>query len=365
MGEELGMDFYTANPAGLYINSHGSVASKLLSAKMDPGALRPFIWEDGRSYVSVNLSGDKRKSKLSSIRTNTTATLRYEEWQLMDTEVRGISRERLSAANDLTSRGLTYPISNGLGTTVLQWETVSDMESAEMDMAALKMSAEDRAVYEPNYLPLPIVHKSFSIPLRELEASRTLGAPLNTTNAELATRQVVEKIEDVILLGSSSFAFGGGTIYGYLDHPNRNTVTLSANWDASATTGEDILDDVLAMLKSATNANHYGPFILYIPTDYDDILDADFKANSDKSIRTRLMELNKISDIRAVDRLTDDNVVLAEMSRDTIRLVMGMPITIVQWEESGGLLLKFKVMAIMVPWLRPDQDGRLGVVHLS
>lgn len=354
------MDYYTANKHGIYTNASGGVAQRLAANNMQAGALRPFVWKDGNNYITVNSSG---KSK--SIQVNVTATLRYDEWKAIDEAVVKIARERLVAAADLQSRGLTYPISNGLGSTVLQWETLSDMEAAEIDMAAQKQSDEDRPVYETNYLPLPIVHKSFSISLRALEASRKTGDPLDTTMAELATRQVVEKVEDVILLGASSFAFGGGTLYGYMDHPNRNTVTLAANWDASATTGEDILDDVLAMLKSATNVRHYGPFILYVPTDYDDILDNDFKANSDKTIRARLMELAKISDIRAADRLTDNNVLLVEMQPENVKLVVGMPVTTLQWEEHGGLLLKFKIMTIMIPWMRPDQDNRLGVVQLA
>jgi len=331
-----------------------------MSANMQPGALRPWLHSDGRSYITVNVNG-----KPKSVLANTTATLRYDEWKAIDQAIVKIARERLVAANDLQANGLTYPISNGLGSTVLQWETQSDFEAAEMDMEARKSSAEDRTVFETNYMPLPIIHKSFSISLRTLEASRTSGDPLDTVNAENAARQVVEKVEDVILLGASSFAYGGGTLYGYKDHINRNTVTLASNWDASSTTGEDILDDVLAMLKSATNDRHYGDFILYIPTDYDDILDNDFKSYSDKSIRQRLLEIPKIQAIRAADRLTDNHVLLVEMRPETVKLVIGLPMTTLQWEEQGGLLLKFKIMTIMLPWIRSDQDGRLGIVHLS
>jgi hypothetical protein len=37
--------------------------------------------------------------------------------------------------------------------------------------------------------------------------------------------------------------------------------------------------------------------------------------------------------------------------------------TTVQWEEQGGLLLNFKIMAIMVPQLRADHNGNTGIVH--
>lgn len=359
MEERVQVDILTPDRQGLYGQAQGSVGQRLINNEMNYGVLRPFLY-NGQSWMTINSRGAPK-----TIRANATATLNYDEWKAIDAAVVKIARERLVAANDLQSRGLTRPISNGLGTTVLQWATISDMEGAQIDMAAQKQSEEDRPVFEQNYLPLPIIHKSWSLDLRTLSASRKSGDPLDTTMAELAARQVAEKVEDIILLGSSAFAFGGGTLRGYLDHPSRNTVTLASNWDASATTGQDILDDHLAMMKSGTNDRHYGPFVEYVPTDYDDILDDDYKANSDKTIRQRLLQLNKLSDIRAADRLTADNVVMVEMIPENVKLVVGMPVTTLQWEEQGGLLLKFKIMTIMVPWIRPDQDGRLGVVHLS
>jgi len=348
---------FLSNQGGI-LHAHGGIAQRLLVNRFDPGSLRPFEY-NGKSWTTVKVNG-----KVQTIHANTTATLRYDEWKAIDTAVVKIAQQRLVAAADLQNRGLTYPLSNGLGTTVLQWETQSDYTAAEIDMEAQKQSEEDRVLFETNYIPIPIIHKSFSISARALEASRRNGEPLDTTNAELAARKVAEKVEDVILLGSSTFAFGGGTLYGYKDYVHRNTVTLVSNWDASATSGQDILDDVLAMIDAAHDDRHYGPFVLYVPTAYDVILDDDYKAASDKTIRQRILELNAISDIRCADRLTANNVLLVEMQPETVKLIVGMPITTLQWEEQGGLLLKFKIMCIMVPWIRCDQENRCGIVHL-
>jgi hypothetical protein len=110
---------------------------------------------------------------------------------------------------------------------------------------------------------------------------------------------------------------------------------------------------------------HFGPWVLYIPTAYETVLDDEFKSNSDKPIRQRIMEISGISDIKVVDKLTANNVVLVQMTTDVVRLVVGLPITTVEWTTEGGMVFHFKVMTIQVPQVRADQDGNSGIVHLS
>jgi hypothetical protein len=166
-------------------------------------------------------------------------------------------------------------------------------------------------------------------------------------------------------VGSSDYKFGGGIIYGYQDFTHRNTASLTANWDASASTGETILADVLAMKQASINDRYFGPWMLYIPTAYETILDDDFKANSDKSIRQRVMEVSGIIDIKVADFLTANNVIMVQMTSDVVRVVEGLPITTVQWDTDGGMKVNFKVMTITVPQLRADQNDRTGLVHAT
>jgi len=42
-----------------------------------------------------------------------------------------------------------------------------------------------------------------------------------------------------------------------------------------------------------------------------------------------------------------------------------MDMTTVQWDTQGGLQQNFKVMSIMVPQTRADQNGNTGIVHGS
>lgn len=345
----------------IYMNGlAGSSAQRLMANGMNPLCLKPWINEKGETYITQIVNGVAQATRIYA-----NATLRKDEWKDLDTAVVTAAQDRLVGVADLYSRNLVYRIGNGLGKTVLEYEDIDDLSDAELTMDAVTPSQKDRPNYELKYLPLPITHKDFSFNARVLAASRTTGQPLDVTTAAQASRRVADKIETMLFQGASSFAYGGGTLYGYLDHPNKNNVTLSQNWDASGKTGEEILDDVKAMKQASIDAMHYGPWVLYIPTAYETVLDDDFKAASDKSIRQRILEIGGIQDIKVADKLTANKVALVEMNAETVRMVEGMSIQTVEWESNGGFTTNFKVLTIMVPQIRADQNGRCGITVLS
>ncbi len=341
----------------------GDVASKLLQCNFDTRSLRPFIGQDGRTYITVM----QQNGKLKAVPVwNTTATLRKDDWKLLDEAIVKVAKPRLKAVADLRSQGLTYTIPNGMGKTVLETETMSDIGPASVSMDGLRQNANDRPVFELTNLPLPIIHKDFSYSARQIAASRNGGSPLDTTSAEHAARRVAEEAEK-LLIGTSTvadqYSFGGGVIYGYTDYTNRLTKTLTAP-TASGWTGSTFLTEVMAMMQQSRAVYHYGPWVLYVASAWDQYLDDDFKSNSDKTIRNRVKELEGLNDIRTLDYFTGTyDVVLVQMTSDVVREVIGMDITTVEWDTVGGLQKNFKVMAIMVPQLRADQDSNCGVVH--
>lgn len=319
----------------------GSVARRLLAANMNVDALRPY------REMHAN------------------ALLRHEEWQVIDDAVLKIATDRMVGVADLIARNLTFNLTNGLGTTVLAYETESDMESAELSMDGATRGEKDRPEFGIGYLPLPIIHKDFSFNIRQLEASRSRGEPLDTTGAEIATRKVVEMAEQILFIGASAYAYGGGTIRGYMDHPSRQTVTLSTNWDDSPSDGESILADVISMIEALHAVKMYGDYGLYVPNNFGPTMFTDFKANSDLTVQARIEEIEPIQFVRTADFLTNDNVILVQLTSDVVREVIGMNPTPLEWDEEGGMILNFKVMAIMVPQIRADADSNCGVCHLS
>lgn len=299
----------------------------------------------------------------AALRTND--TLRKDEWKSFDEALVEEGVIRLRAVADLINAGLTSTIPNGLGKTVREWEKVTDMLPAEHSLDGNVRTEDDRQEYLLQQLPLPITHKDFSINLRTLIASRERGESLDTTQVRTAGRLVAEATEALLLNGSSK-QYGGLKIYGYTTHPDRNTGGFGVGaWSAAARTGAEILADLLTMLGSLEGDRYFGPFWLYVPANTSTKLQEDFKANSDKTIMQRLLEVDALQQIRVVDQLTADNIVLVQGTRDVAEMIEGEPLQTVQWDINGGFRINFKAFQIMVPLVKSDAQGRSGVFHMS
>lgn len=343
----------------------GDVAGMVVSqGRLDTNRMRPFLGKDGRSYITVCEGNPKKAESYKQVPINVNATLRRDEWKQLDEAVLAASQLRLGGVDDLVSNNLVFSLGNAMGTTVLEYHDISDAMEADLTMDGISRSMGDRPVYSTKYLPLPVIHVDFEINQRVLEASRRLGNPLDTTSVELATRKVLEKLEALLFTAASTvYTFGGGSIYGYLDHPYRNQYTLGTAW--SSDTGSNILADVMGMKQMAINDRHYGPYMLYIPTAYEKVLDEDYVSGYPKSIRARILEVSGIKGVKVIDTLTADNVLLVQMTTDVVRLVRGMGIQVVEWKNEGGMVTKYKVMTIQVPQVRADYNQRSGIVHAA
>lgn len=341
----------------------GGVAGKLMQADFNPGVLRPYFNSKGVPCIDIFANG-----KLQSIpMQNADTTLRYDEWKMIDDAVIRAARPRLKAVADLRAGGLTYNLTNGLSKTVLSTERMSDPGSAVVSMDGLREGPNDRPVFDIVNLPLPIIHSDFSISARQLSVSRNGNTPFDTTMSEACGRRVAEEAEKM-LLGNSTiadqYAYGGGTIYGYTDFPSRLTYTPTIPTD-SAWDGDTFITDLLAMRQSLYNNYHWGPYRVYVSPSWDRYIDDDYKANSDKTIRNRALEINSIDAIQTLDYLGDYQILMVEMTSMNVREVIGMDITTVQWETRGGMEINFKIMAILVPQLRADKNGRCGILHAT
>lgn len=356
----------TAMPDGSL--GSGSAARKLIQFGGDFGCLRP--WKDpnsGRSYITVNYYG-----KPVNITTNAPATLRLDQWKLMDETVLRIARARLTAWGDLMGRGLRKNIPNGLAKPVIMYQNSSDLNAATTSMDGLRQSDRDRPVFDYVNLPLPIIHKDTNYSLREVLVSQSAGpyggggdSALDDIWLEIAARKVAEEVEKLLLGTSGSFTYGGGTIYGYTNYPGRLTKTMVAPTGANPySTLADILD-MRAQLKAKF---HFGPYMVYVSPSWDTFLDNDYVVSatasaSNGTLRQRLLALPDIAGIQTIDYLPTKTMIMVEMNPEVIRGIVGLDFTTLEWEEGGGMQLNYKVMTIQVPQLRKDQLGNTGIMH--
>lgn len=331
----------------------GSTAALLLSSNFNVNALRPVA-------PTPNAQGQITAQQAQNFRAN--ALLRRDEWIHFDNAIIEVSRERLMGVADLMSRGLTSALPNAMGKTQLEWETVSDMEGAEVSMAGVTHGQNDTIEFGNESMPIPIFHKQFNINIRKLASSRTLGESLDTTQARYAARKIAEITERTLFFGSTVLG-SSAPLYGYLTQPKRNTGSVTASWLTA--TGEQILADVLRMINAQTSNYFYGPYVMYVPLLVYTQLLKDFKTDSDKSILSRLLEIPALSEIKVSEQLTGTNVLMITMSRDVVELIEGIQPTMIQWQSPDGMVAHFKIISIMPPRFRNDFLDHSGIVHFS
>lgn len=331
-GNEAQIDVLSAGRGG--VQGSGDVAMKLLQSNFNVNALR------------------------------TNDVLRKDQWIELDRRVVEVARKRLVGVGALMQRGLTYNLGdNALGITQLQWEQGDEMTAAEVTMSGLTDAQRDRLTYELKTMPIPIIHKDFQINLRNLQSSQRFGTPLDLSHAEAAARVVTEKVESVLFNGYN-LAVAGSTIYGLTNEPNRNTGS-NVDWEVGTTSGADKLGDVLSMMDALITDNMYGPYGMYVtPTAYT-LLAEDYKADSDKTQLQRLLEIPGLEYILPSKDLGTNVQIMHQLTNDVAEEVVGFEPTTVMWESHGGMMLNFKVMAIMLPRVRSTKTGQSGIVHLS
>jgi len=405
---------------------HGPVAEALEGINFDTNLRRPYRddrnrpccdvrtgrmvvnKENGLRYPEMErvLIKDLRDAGIDSPVFNA-ASLRKEEWIMLDTVVLRAARYRLRAWADLAAAN-SYGGFNGMAKMILEHETMSDPGEAIVDMDGLAEGRNDQPLFQLQGLPLPITHSDFWFSSRRLAISRNTGTPLDTTMGEAAGRRIAEKIEKTTIGVSTGVTYGGAstyiggygrnsTVYGYINFPNRivRTTNYKPNGNGRSGTGwvpADTLKDVLAMRDQLYLNKFYGPFMIYHSNDWDQYMDNDYILTggnvATQTLRERLKSIEGITDVRRLDfffgstpplssggfvqvgsdvdiALTPFRLLVVQMTPDVARAVNGMDITTVQWEATGGLRLNFKVLCIQVPQLRADYYGNCGILDAT
>jgi len=286
--------------------------------------------------------------------------------RVVDQAVVRVGLDRLTLVADLLAEGLTYPLADPLGVLELKWDSVSETGGAQRTMNPEARGENQLPDRTGRSVPIYLTTDDFFMGIRTLRASERVGAPLDTSMIEQATRRVNEAIEDAAINGVS-FTVGGNAAPGLLTAPNVNTYAYASNeaWDAAGKTGEEVLGDVLAMIDVATGDKRYGPFNLYVPTLYGNALNRDFKANGDKTTLMRLEEImvgGRNLRVRPTDMMPANRTALVQMTSDVIDVVDGQAPTVIPWTSPSGMTLHWMVMAIMVPRVKTDYSSRSGIV---
>ena len=298
---------------------------------------------------------------------NADSTLRHEENILYDEALVKVARARRTILNDFRMAGMIKPVS--IGKTISRFERSSGMTGANISMDGRTAGEKDRVTFDEAGVPVPMVFKDFELGFRALDASRTTGEPLDTTNISEAGMEVMEDVERLIFNGETargeSVKVGNDTLYGLANHPNRNTVTGFHNWALDATTGQEITqEDTPKLLQAQYDDNFFGPFNMYVAKNIWARIQKDYSDDKPGTIKDRIEDYADINAVRPGDFLPNGNVILIQMTMNVADIVIGADLRNDQWMVTP-YCTEFRVWTALAPRIKPDKNNNCGIVHAT
>ena len=288
--------------------------------------------------------------------------LRKDEWQDLTQAVYTAARLRRNIVADLKASGLIYPIAS-YGTLTTQWNVSSEMTAASVNMTGEAQQERARVDNLLRGVPVPIVAKEFAIPRRQLEASRLMQNPLDTTHAIEAAEVVAEQLEGIALNGAS-ITFDGNTLNGLVNHTDTNTDTATNYGGGDFGTIANVvptIEGMISALSTSTNRRH-GPFNLYIaPVQYNQTSLSYYTDGSGQTPLQRILQMPQISAAKANDQLSDGQVLLTQMTANVVEWAEHMDIEVMEWQSNDGQTAFFKVVSVATIRVKSDHSGRTGV----
>lgn len=305
-------------------------------------------------------------------------TLREDETREIEEMLTRVARRDLRAVADLRNNGLVRQLAKGIGATTYEFDRLAPVGEATQSMSILNLGERDLVEYTRTAIPVPVTASQFQLDARAIAAGQQLGEGVDVSNAEEHTRSVLEKLEDTLVNGSD-VVLGANTLPGYTNFSCREQLSyIDGAWTGASFLLETAVADVLAMRTALRDNGFTGPYVLGIPSNYDGLLDEDYKADSDRTLRERLLAIDGIAGINVYPSLPDSEVVLVQMTSSVVQAAVGQDVTIVSWDKMGGLATNWAVMAVMTFALKcanaraPLSQGVLpalttssGIAHLS
>lgn len=315
--------------------------------------------------------------------------------KLIDTTVVNEFQNRLMVTRRLLENGQVMRLPNPFAWSNISHHTEDDESGAVVDrnpLAKGENTLPDRAEV---LTPIYYTFADFQLTLPELLASRNprQDVPLDVNLIRKKARDVAEAIEECVVKGTFGGAalpkIGSTTAKGLCNAPNIQTVSLSSSqaWNHASKTVDGILTDIQGMLVKLDTIKAYGPVDLFIPAAWMTALR--FKRNSatDRTaielIRAALSGGSRDVFISDADTLPTDTAVMYLRDSMVADLILGdfggqqaaddphapdsnpVPITVIPWDERGGLLFNWKIIACVIPRPKSTFASNCAIVKLS
>jgi hypothetical protein len=297
---------------------------------------------------------------------------------VIDKAVVSVGLQRLTLAADVMAAGLTYPLTDPLSVTQLEWMTISKIGAAQRTMSPSARRENKIPIVLPTRLPIYLTIDGFEIDIRTLKMSQRVGTPLDDNIVKQCTRAVNEATEDSFINGATTLdgqnlVDAGYSAPGILTESHVATQTLTAAAWTTVPVGSTVFAEVMLMIGKLQANGRFGPYRLYVPTNVGNALDSDYNATNNAqglTIRQRLLLIDSLQAVRVADLMPQGNlaspsvgakVALVQMTSDVVDIVMGQPPTAIPWTSLDGFTINNIVMAIMVPRVKYDANGKSGI----
>lgn len=334
---------------------------QILNALSEEGAEEIF---GGGRPMAVNKAGQVRLNTSTPTMVQN-SLLRKDEWKELDSQIMEAARHELRVVADIKSAGLTQGMS--LGTLLSQWNVGTRMGTPTVSMTGQTVAERDRVEFTAAGVPVPVFSIEFQIGMRQLIAARKMGNALDFTHVYEATRSISEGLENMAMLGVPDLTFGGATIYGFLNHPNRTTETATNFGGGDWGTQTNIVDTIAGMVNAANANHHYGPFALYVSqTQYNEAALSFYTDGSGERPIDRIAKLG-VASVRNLptETLPAGQLALVQMTRNVVDWGEAMPIQALEWKAQDGMAVNFKVMTVATVRVKADSNGKVGVYHAT
>ena len=295
------------------------------------------------------------------------STLREDEHKVLDAALLEVATYERRLTKDLMDKNLVRPIGS-IGDIISGYERVCEFTGAQVSMDGRTRSDKDRLTFDQVGVPIPIFHKEWEFGLRQLASStgpNGLGGSSNidTTSTSIATRIVMERIEDHCVNGIPGLDVGGAKLYGYATHPDRNTYQLQADW--SSDEGEGIINDALAVVQLMYDELYRGPYYVYVGSDYVAHLQADYsREKGGNTIMQRLEAIQQIEAVKVADFLEPDEIIFVQMTSDVVDLAVAVDLQNIELAKHF-MSVDFMTYAMLAIRVKSEKNQRCGVCHCS
>lgn len=291
----------------------------------------------------------------------TNSSLLKREWAILDQVIYEAPRLASTVVTDLA--GLTTTTT--LAEQMSQWRVSSERMRPSVSMDGRSRANQDRTDRTVQSVPLPIIRTDYEIGSRELLSSRTLGTPLDTTEAIEAMQSILEEEARIVLNGAAGIVVGGDGIAGYTTFAARDTNTAAGYGGGDFGTISNIRPTFRGMIAALAALFYRGPFNCYISNTQFHQMQARYSDGSGETALEAVLKLRQIASVEPDDLLADGVLLMVQLERNVVDRRVALSLTTREWQTPDEQSNMFAVMSAGVQRLKSDYRGNTGIAHAT